>query len=241
IAIERVAAAAAGLIAVVPVEGRRPRGEQGDVVLSVLKDAFDDRVFVGTWRHRDGRDRARTAAAIAAEERFSVPAIASARPIYHPADRKPLAAILRCIRLRTTLDRAGTDIPPNAEAFLRSGERMLALFPDRPAWVRRTVEIADRCTFSLGEIRYHFPSETLCLPGETPDEALRRLVEEGCERRYPEGTPPAVREQIEKELVLIKKLKVAPYFLSVQQIVALARRLRILCQGRGSAANSAVC
>jgi error-prone DNA polymerase len=241
IAIERVAAAQAGLIAVVPVEGRRERGARGDAVLDGLCEAFGDRLFVATWRHRDGRDRGRTAAAIAARARYGVPTVASSRPLYHAPPRKPLADVLHCIRRGITLDEAGTQIPPNAEAFLRSGEQMLALFEDQPEWVHRSVEIAERCRFSLAELHYHFPSESLCLPGETPDEALRRVVEEGCRSRYPEGTPPQVREQIEKELALIARLKVAPYFLSVQQIVDLARSRRILCQGRGSAANSAVC
>jgi error-prone DNA polymerase len=118
---------------------------------------------------------------------------------------------------------------------------MRDLYRDHPAWVGRTVEIAGACRFSLDQIRYHFPSEGLCLPGESPDDALRRITEAGCRDRYPEGTPPAVRAQIEKELELIRLLDVAPYFLSVCQIVRIARERRILCQGRGSAANSAVC
>jgi error-prone DNA polymerase len=118
---------------------------------------------------------------------------------------------------------------------------MLTLFRDAPELVSRTVDIAEACQFSLDELRYHFPSETLCRPGESPDEALRRLVGDGCRRRYPHGTPRDVAEQIEKELVIIKGLEVAPYFLSVHQIVEIARSRKILCQGRGSAANSAVC
>jgi error-prone DNA polymerase len=101
--------------------------------------------------------------------------------------------------------------------------------------------VAERCRFSLSELRYSFPSDTLCREGESADQALRRLTEEGCRERYPGGAPPAVAVQIEKELKLIAKLGVAPYFLSVQEIVRMARARSILCQGRGSAANSAVC
>lgn len=241
VAIERVAASAAGLFAIVPVDGRRERGARGDVALEGLVDAFGERLAVATWRHRDGLDRARTAAAIAACARYGVPTVASARPLYHHVERKPLADILYCIRNRLTLAEAGTRLSPNAEAFVRSGTQMLTVFKDQPEWVHRAAEIASLCRFSLGEIHYHFPSDALCLPGETPDEALRRAVEAGCRSRYGQDTPPAVRAQIEKELVLIEKLEVAPYFLSVQQIVEIARSRRILCQGRGSAANSAVC
>src|SRR5262249_49752601 len=144
--------------------------------LGPIRDAFGDRAFVATWRHRDGLDAARNRAAFAAEARYGLPAIATARPLYHRPDRKPLADIVRCIRHKTTLDRAGTLLPPNAEATIRSGARMLALFRDRPELVHRTVDIAERCRFSLSELRYHFPSESLCGPGETPDAALRRLV-----------------------------------------------------------------
>jgi error-prone DNA polymerase len=241
VTVERVAASAAGLFAIVPVDGRRERGARGDAALEGLVDAFGERLAVATWRHRDGLDRARTAAAIAARARYGVPTVASARPLYHHVERKPLADILYCIKNRLTLAEAGTRLLPNAEAFLRSGAQMLTVFKDQPEWVHRAAEIAGLCRFSLGELRYHFPSDALCLPGETPDQALRRSVEAGCRSRYGNDTPPAVRAQIEKELALIEKLEVAPYFLSVQQIVEIARSRRILCQGRGSAANSAVC
>jgi error-prone DNA polymerase len=240
IAVTRVAASARGLLAVVPLDALDADGP-GSRVLGPIRDAFDDRAFVATWRHRDGLDAARTGAALAAEARYGMPAIATARPLYHRPDRKPLADIVRCIRHKTTLDRAGTLLPPNAEATIRSGARMLALFRDRPELVHRTVDVAERCRFSLGELRYHFPSESLCRPGETPDAALRRLVDAGCLRRYPAGTPAGVRATIEKELALIASIGVAAYFLSVHQIVDIARARKILCQGRGSAANSAVC
>jgi error-prone DNA polymerase len=240
IAPERVAASAAGLIAVAPIDAHRDI-HAPDAVLGPLREGFGDRLFIATWRHRDGRGRARTEAALAAQRRHGVPILASSRPLYHDQERKPLADVLRCIRLKTTLDRAGTAIDPNAEALLVDGVEMRKLFRDHPEWVHRTVDVAEACRFSLSELKYHFPSESLCRPGETPDEALRRHVEEGCLRRYSKGVPESVRVQIEKELGIIGRMRVAAYFLSVQQIVDIAREKRILCQGRGSAANSAVC
>src|SRR6185503_5078443 len=139
----------------------------------------------------------------------------------------------------TTLDGAGTALSPNAEAFLRSELEMQKLFRDRPAWVERAGEISGELGFSLGELRYRFPCEIA--PGEDADSSLRRLVGEGERRRWPAGTPPSVSAQLEKELSLIARLAVAPYFLSTWEVVEMARRRKILCQGRGSAANSAVC
>jgi error-prone DNA polymerase len=236
---EQVAASAEGLVAVVPVDARGAL--PSPALFGPLREAFGDRLCVATWRHRDGFDAARLRAAQDAEARFGALAVATARPLYHHPQRKPLADILHCVRHKTTLDAAGTRLAPNAEAYLRSGERMLTLFRDRPELVHRTVDVAERCGFSLGELRYAFPSDTLCAPGETANEALRRLVAVGEARRYPGGTPSTVRTLIDRELVLIAKLEVAPYFLSVHQIVDMARGKGILCQGRGSAANSAVC
>ncbi|XXX79739.1 error-prone DNA polymerase [Sorangium sp. So ce134] len=240
ISAEAIAAAPRGLSAIVPLDPLVPAAVSG-ALIGALRDAFGERALVATWKHLDRRDGERVAAALAAERRYGPCVVATARPLYHHPSRKPLADVLTCIRTKATLDQAGTRIAPNAEAYVRSGAQMAALFRDHPAWVARTVEVASRCRFSLAELRYSFPSDALCMPGETSDQALRRLTEEGCRDRYPEGTPPQVRAQIEKELALIAKLGVAPYFLSVQQVVKIARARQILCQGRGSAANSAVC
>ncbi|WP_437648938.1 error-prone DNA polymerase [Sorangium sp. So ce362] len=237
---EAIAAAPRGLSAIVPLDPLVPAAVSG-ALIGALRDAFGERALVATWKHLDRRDGERIAAALAAERRYGPCVVPTARPLYHHPSRKPLADVLTCIRTKATLDQAGTRIAPNAEAYVRSGAQMAALFRDHPAWVARTVEVASRCRFSLAELRYSFPSDALCMPGETSDQALRRLTEEGCRDRYPEGTPPQVRAQIEKELALIAKLGVAPYFLSVQQVVKIARARQILCQGRGSAANSAVC
>ncbi|EYF01774.1 error-prone DNA polymerase [Chondromyces apiculatus] len=237
---EAIAASASGLTAVVPLDPRVPVA-QWEAVLGPVREAFGERAHVATWRRLDGRDPARAAAAREASARFGVQVVASARPLYHHPSRKPVADVLACIRRGTTLDQAGTLLAANGEASLRAPAQMAALFREEPSWVMRTLDVAERCRFSLSELRYSFPSDTLCLPGESADEALRRHTMEGCKERYPEGTPEGVRAQIEKELLLIQKLGVAPYFLSVQEIVKMARARRVLCQGRGSAANSAVC
>jgi error-prone DNA polymerase len=238
IGVGQIAELAAGLTAVLPLDDD---SLCADSVLGVLRDAFGDRTAVATWRHLTARDADRAALAGRAQERYGVRVVASARPLYHHAERKPLADVLHCIRHKTTLDRAGTALGENSEAYLRSAAQMHSLFRDHPDWVEGTLEIAGRCRFSLDEVRYRFPSEELCLDGETADQTLRRFTEEGCLTRYPEGTPRDVTVQIERELELIAKLDVAPFFLSVHQVVNMARRRRILCQGRGSAANSAVC
>ncbi|WP_437679535.1 DNA polymerase III subunit alpha [Sorangium sp. So ce131] len=240
ISAEAIAAAPRGLTAIVPLDPLVP-ADAPLALMGPLREAFGERALAATWKHLDRRDGERVAAALAAERRYGPCVVATARPLYHHPSRKPLADVLTCIRTKTTLDQAGTRIAPNAEAYVRSGAQMAALFRDHPAWVARTVEAASRCRFSLSELRYSFPSDALCMPGETSDQALRRLTDEGCRDRYPEGTPPQVRAQIDKELALIAKLGVAPYFLSVQQVVKIARARQILCQGRGSAANSAVC
>ncbi|MBM4363462.1 MAG: error-prone DNA polymerase, partial [Deltaproteobacteria bacterium] len=206
----------------------------------LLAEAFGpERAFLAAFRRLDGFDGARLAAVEQAAERHGLAVLATARPLYHTAVRRPLADVLHCIRTGTTLDRAGVALASSAEAPLRSELEMLRLFRERPGWVERAGEVGSALRFSLAEIRYDFPCALA--PGETADAALRRLVGEGALRRYPAGTPEGVERQIEKELRLIAELGVAPYFLSTRSIVEIARARRILCQGRGSAANSAVC
>jgi len=229
----------AGLVAIVPAPRIPGESEPPAALFELLCDVFTDRAFIATHRHLDGFDRERTRDAKALSARYALPVVASSRPLYHHASRKALSDVLHCIRTGTTLDRAGSALGANAEAHLRSAAQMLRLFADHPGWVERTVEVASELRFSLGELRYRFPCALE--PGESADERLRRLTLEGAARRYPVGTPPAVAAQIDKELALIEKLGVAPYFLSTREVVEMARRRRILCQGRGSAANSAVC
>ncbi|MGB0497067.1 MAG: error-prone DNA polymerase [Rubricella sp.] len=159
---------------------------------------------------------------------------------YHVPDRRPLQDVMTCIRHKTTIREAGLLLAANAERHLKSPERMIALFAEWPHAIRATRAVADACRFSLDELRYEYPEETVP-PGKTADAHLADLTWAGAAERYPEGVSGKVRRLIEKELALIARLDIARYFLTIHDIVRHARSLGILCQGRGSAANSAVC
>jgi error-prone DNA polymerase len=229
-----------GLVAIVPAP-RDPAGDDAppSELFSTLREVFGERAFIAAHRHLDGLDAARIAAVVEWSRRFDLRVVASARPLFHEKSRKPLADVLWCIRNGTTLDRAGTAVDANAEACLRSELELRKLFRDHPDWVDRAGEVGSTLRFQMEELRYRFPCQLSA--GERADEKLRRLSLEGAARRYPSGVPEAVRAQIEKELCLIERLGVAPYFLCTWEIVEIARARKILCQGRGSAANSAVC
>ena len=156
----------------------------------------------------------------------------------HVRSRKPLLDVLTATRLGCTVAEAGLALEPNAEAHLRPRVRLAALY--RPEWLAATLEVAGSCAFSLAELKYEYPRE-ITPDGHTPTSWLRQLTEAGAAERYPQGLPAAVRAQIEHELALITRLRYEPYFLTVADIVQWARSQGILCQGRGSAANSAVC
>ena len=230
----------AGLTALVPgpVNPAGPDAPTGEL-LQRVRDIFREHAFLLAHRHLDGFDPQRIDEVETWSEHFNMCVLASGRPLFHDRSRKPLADVLHCIREGTTLDKAGTALSANAEAFLRSEAEMLRLFRDRRQWVQRTAEVAQGHSFSLSELRYHFPCSLE--PGESADDKLRRLSRQGARRRYPAGVPTTVSAQLERELELIALLQVAPYFLSTWEIVEIAREKRILCQGRGSAANSAVC
>ncbi|HWZ89134.1 MAG TPA: PHP domain-containing protein, partial [Polyangiaceae bacterium] len=207
--------------------------------LDAVKAAFGEHAAIVMYRHHDGFDDARLAWVLAESKRYGFDVVASSRPLFHVSERKQLCDVLHAIRLGTTLDRAGTLLAGNAEAYLRSEAQMLKLFPDHPEWVEAAGARSEALRFQLSELKYQFPCALES--GESADEKLARLTWAGLATRYPRGAPSAVREQVEKELVLIAKMEVAPYFLSTWEVVDMARKRRILCQGRGSAANSAVC
>jgi error-prone DNA polymerase len=205
--------------------------------LTPLCEAFGKRLSIAVYIHRDGDDRARIARAEERARTFGMPLCAVGRVLFAVPEDKPVLDVLHCIRNGITLDEAGTSLLPNTEARLKSSQEMQKVFANHPEWIRRTRVIADACVFSLSELKYQFPYEH----SEPADARLRRLSYEGAAQRYAASVPDSVRAQIEKELALIAKLNVAPYFLSVHEIVQMARKRDILCQGRGSAANSAVC
>jgi len=187
----------------------------------------------------DGRDPIRFDRLARLAARLGLPTLAAACPLMHRAHRRRLADVLSAIRLGMTVDSLGRNALPNAERRLRSEAEMRRLFRGFEDAVERAAALAARLTFSLDELRYEYPSEVA--DGESPTDRLRRLAEDGLVWRYPDGAPERVRAMIEHELALIAKLRYEPYFLTVHDVVAFARSRGILCQGRGSAANSVVC
>ena len=187
-----------------------------------------------------GDDKARIDALAGIAARQSVPLVATGDVLYHTPLRRPLQDVLTCIREKTTIAKAGFALEANAERHLKAPAEMARLFKGHEDALRRTVEIEKACRFSLDELAYEYPDEPVP-PGETAQSQLERLSWEGATRCYPGGVPEKVREALTRELGLIGELNFAPYFLTVHDIVSFARSQNILCQGRGSAANSAVC
>ena len=185
----------------------------------------------------DDARRLRWLAGLAEAE--GVPLVATNDVLYHGAGRRALADVMTCIRHHTTIDEAGWRLSANAERHLKPAVEMVRLFRDHPDAVARTLDIAEACRFSLDELRYEYPDEVA--EGRDPQDTLVTLTWEGAARRYPGGIPDTVRMTVERELALIAEQRYAPYFLTVHDIVRFAREADILCQGRGSAANSAVC
>lgn len=187
----------------------------------------------------DGQDGPRFARLTALARRLKIPTVASAQPLMHHGARRKLADVLSAIRLGRRIDALGLDAAPHGENRLRSEAEMLRLFPGFEDAVHRAGTLAATLRFSLDELRYEYPSEVA--NGETPAARLARLAEAGLHWRYPAGVPDKARAQMAHELALIAKLRYEPYFLTVHDIVAFARERGILCQGRGSAANSITC
>src|SRR5213594_3379633 len=207
--------------------------------LTRLKRLFGARLAVDVHRHgeRAGERLARHLADLAAAHR--VPVVATNDVRHAAPEGRPLLDVLTCIRLGTTLDQAGRRLLANVERHLKPPAAMAALFRDMPEAIRQSRRIAERCAFTLADLGYRFPEFPLA-PGETPIAHLRALTYGGARDRYRTITP-AVRQQLEHELGMIERLDLAGYFLIVWDIVRFCRERRILCQGRGSAANSAVC
>ncbi|SNS18125.1 error-prone DNA polymerase [Tropicimonas sediminicola] len=187
----------------------------------------------------DGQDAARFDWLARLAERLGVDTIASAEPRMHHGRRRQMADVLTAIRTGCRIEQLGRAALANGECRLRTEAEMRQMLGPHAAAVDRTGQVAARCRFSLDALRYEYPSEVT--GGESADGRLERLSREGLRWRYPSGAPPKVKAQLEHELALIAKLGFAPYFLTVHDIVAFARSRNILCQGRGSAANSVVC
>jgi error-prone DNA polymerase len=205
-----------------------------------LRDALGDRAYMALALRRRPNDQLRLhdLANLAAQMR--VPTVVTNDVLFHDPGRRILQDVVTAIRHNITIDALGDRRERHADRYLKPPEEMHRLFGRYPEALARTLEIADRCRFSLDELAYQYPEE-LDDPSLTPQQTLEKLTWEGAERRYPEGLPDSVRATLLHELRLIEKLGYAPYFLTVYSIVRFARSQDILCQGRGSAANSAVC
>ncbi len=228
---------------------------QGQLALVVppdqLDEAFEARlmriagelrgdVWLAASRGYGPRDLHRLSKLAALAERSGAPMVATNDVLYHGPERRPLQDMVTCIRETCTIHEAGLRLEANAERHLKSPEEMARLFARFPGAIERTIEIAGRVKFDLSQLRYEYPDEPVP-PGKTAIQHLSKLAWDGAKQRYPEGVPEKVKGLLRMELKLIKKLKYPNYFLTVHDLVMEARRLGILCQGRGSAANSVVC
>ncbi|MFW2389630.1 MAG: error-prone DNA polymerase [Polyangiales bacterium] len=197
-------------------------------------------LFALCARHLDDREKPRERALRAAAKELGVPTVGANEVLYHDKARRPLQDVLSCIRGGKLLSEAGHTICANAEHDLKSSAELARLFADDPACLRRTLEIAEQCSFSLDDLRYRYPEERLP-SGQSERGWLRELTFRGARTRYQGKVPADVRTQIDRELQIIQKLDYGGYFLTMYEIVQYCRQQGILCQGRGSAANSAVC
>ncbi|MDX1434588.1 MAG: error-prone DNA polymerase, partial [Gammaproteobacteria bacterium] len=203
-----------------------------------LIERFPDRAWLAAERLCGAVDRLHLDHLIRLGERTGLPLTAAGDVHMHARSRRALQDTLTAVRLGCTVAEVGLELYTNGERHLRGRRRLAQLYPR--ALLEESVAIAERCRFSLDELRYEYPEE-LVPAGLTPAGHLRRLTEEGIRTRWPGGIPAALRRQIEHELALIAELAYEPYFLTVHDVVRFARGRGILCQGRGSAANSAVC
>ncbi|MEM7783406.1 MAG: error-prone DNA polymerase, partial [Planctomycetota bacterium] len=204
------------------------------------RQVFGDRVYLMAAMYRGVDDNWRKQQLQWLSQKIQIPLVASGDVLYHSASRLPLHDVLTATKHHTTVAQAGDLLLPNAERHLQTIAERERAFEGLPGAMERTREIADRCNFCMSDLRYEYPEE-LAPDGQEPMEYLRELTRKGAARRYPSGVSRKVQNQIDHELKLIDELRYEAYFLTVWDLVRFARNRGILCQGRGSAANSAVC
>ncbi|WP_407159757.1 error-prone DNA polymerase [Bradyrhizobium sp. STM 3557] len=209
-------------------------------VLVRLQTSDAEGVWLATSLIYRGDDRRRLARLAQLASSVDVPLLATNEVLYHHPERRPLQDVLTCIREKTTIDAAGRKLEANAERHLKPAQEMARLFRDHPQAIAETVRFADRISFSLDQLKYQYPDEPVP-PGKTAQQHLEDLTWAGVKKHFGDEVDPALRATLNKELALIAELNYAHYFLTVHDIVHYARSQKILCQGRGSAANSAVC
>jgi error-prone DNA polymerase len=219
-----------GLIALI----RTPTQE--GLPYALLSHLFQNRLYLALYRVLDGEDHIRTEQVIQISRKFKISIVATNDVHFHLRPRRILQDVLTAIRENISLDQIGNRIFSNSERYLKSASEMQALFADMPEALSNTLKIAEQCNFSPSELRYHYPSEWIPV-GETAQTYLETLTWRGAEGRYPEGIPDDVTHQLRHELDLIQQVRFADYFLTIWEIVEFANQQKILCQGRGSAAN----
>jgi error-prone DNA polymerase len=206
----------------------------------ILKALFPENIYIGLCRYLDGLDDRRNERAFRLSMKHNISIVATNDVHYHEPRRRFLQDTLTCIREHTTLDKAGFKLFSNDERYLKSSEQMESLFLDRPDALENTLKIANACTFSLSELRYKYPKESVPA-GETASSYLHKLVFEGVRKRYGAGISHAVDKQVRKELEFFRARGEEDYFLTMHDILKTARAKKIVFQGRGSAASSIVC
>jgi error-prone DNA polymerase len=235
---DQAAALGDGLIGLVPAPERLGPGFEAQ--LAAWARAWPDQLYLAASPLYRGDDRARLNRLAALAQRLKTPMLATNRVLYHDPGRRPLQDVMACIRLGTRLDKAGRLLEAHAERHLKPPSEIARLFAGHEDALARSLDIVQAARFSLDELQYEYPDEPVPV-GKSADGHLADLTWAGAVNRYPEGVPKAVQANLVKELRLIAKAQYAPYFLTVYDIVVFARSQGILCQGRGSAANSAVC
>jgi error-prone DNA polymerase len=218
----------------------RFESEKALEILDQLQRSRADGVWLAASLLYRGDDKRRLGQLQRMAATAGVPLLATNEVLYHHPARRPLQDVLTCIREKTTIETIGKRLEANAERYLKPADEMMRLFRDAPEAIAETMRFAGRINFSLAQLKYQYPDEPVP-PGKTAQRHLEDLTWQGAHKRFPIRISPKTKKVLHKELRLIRKLKYAHYFLTVHDIVRYARKQKILCQGRGSAANSAVC
>src|ERR1043166_6402768 len=238
---EEVCSHATGLVALWGGDHALITGEpKPKAIVNQVREAFSDRLYGMVTRHQQEEEILPEKRLRERAKQYDFPLVAANEILYHTRARRPLQDVLTAIRHGLLLSSCGRKLKSNAEHSLKTAYDFTQLFVDDPASVARTQEIAERCHFSLNEIRYRYPSEYLP-DGTTSGQRLRNLTFKGAQDRFQGNIPSKIIDQLEKELKIIEALDYPGYFLTMSDIVEFCREKGILCQGRGSAANSVVC